>query len=507
MHADNSLRPRSVRVTSSAIAPDPCAVSACIYCNQASMMAMKLIRRGGEVPQYGHAIKGGARRASRGPQKPSFRTYHACSIKDVAEKFSKLSDAGSISRSSLLKILAIPVGLLPATTNFGSGASLSVQRDSILMVGGPSGYETIGEAIAAAREISGSKVVIQVSSGTYKERLTIDTPLTLEAFPKGSEVEVKWETTEPYQSVVTSTARDVKLKGLKIRHASPSVADNYAVHLISSDCKIQDCDISSATGSGVGVEGGHVYLTCCTISHCRTNGLFLYPLMDLYSSVPDDVAGEVRSKRELLLPYYASFLGNRPPNQAVRARPAISPGSSSATEIETAGKWQAVGNASELPTSQPWVPEEAARIWADLERMCEDWSVPMGTGEPVTEALEGPPPEQEMPVRWPAPGSPPWVVVAFCMISDNRADGILAGSDTTVLLNGNTVTSNGGWGLNTNADIPLAAMNDIVANGKGALQSRGACPAPLLPGGTAGTGTASGNRLRGRIVCRQGPPG
>lgn len=42
---------------------------------------------------------------------------------------------------------------------------------------------------------------------------------------------IVWETDRPYESVVQSSGEDVHLIGLKLRHSSPSVANNYAVFM------------------------------------------------------------------------------------------------------------------------------------------------------------------------------------------------------------------------------------------------------------------------------------
>lgn len=44
-------------------------------------------------------------------------------------------------------------------------------------------------------------------------------------------VEVIWNATAPYESVVETGAAGVVLRGLTLRHYSKSIANNYAVHL------------------------------------------------------------------------------------------------------------------------------------------------------------------------------------------------------------------------------------------------------------------------------------
>ena len=52
------------------------------------------------------------------------------------------------------------------------------------------------------------------------------------AMVQGAKVVVTWETSSPYQPVLHCTSGcHAAIRGITLRHASPSVADNYAVHL------------------------------------------------------------------------------------------------------------------------------------------------------------------------------------------------------------------------------------------------------------------------------------
>ena len=182
----------------------------------------------------------------------------------------------------------------------------------------------------------------------YNERLVVTRPVTIAAAP-GADVEVAWSTREPYQAVVEvdpalgqglEAAGAVALRRLRLRHASPSIANNYAVRLVVSalllmcghmwawrrrlrgrerrasgrpvrECcagllagvprshsptrplplrfpaadppryvrycqgcgaVLEDCDISSATGAGVGIEGGAPALLRCAVHDCARHG-------------------------------------------------------------------------------------------------------------------------------------------------------------------------------------------------------------------------------------------
>lgn len=73
----------------------------------------------------------------------------------------------------------------------------------------------------------------------------------------GGRVTLVWETQAPYEStVVVANGARVTLSGIDIRHDSPSVANNFAVHVYDgAEVQLADCTVSSASGAGVCVEG------------------------------------------------------------------------------------------------------------------------------------------------------------------------------------------------------------------------------------------------------------
>jgi hypothetical protein len=109
----------------------------------------------------------------------------------------------------------------------------------------------------------------------YPERLLITKPVTLQA-AEGAAVQVAWETDRPYESTVECSADGVALLGLAIAHRSPSIANNYAVRLLSCDARLQGCTITSATGSGVGIEGGSPSLLRCALRGCARSGVMAF---------------------------------------------------------------------------------------------------------------------------------------------------------------------------------------------------------------------------------------
>jgi hypothetical protein len=88
-----------------------------------------------------------------------------------------------------------------------------------------------------------------------------------------------WRSDKPYEAALTvdlSTASaecEVLVSGLSVRHFSPSIAQNYAVYVpqpsaaadSTSLIKLHGCDVSSGSGSGIGVEGGDVTISACKV--------------------------------------------------------------------------------------------------------------------------------------------------------------------------------------------------------------------------------------------------
>lgn len=160
--------------------------------------------------------------------------------------------------------------------------------------------------------------------------MIITRPVTIRAAP-GQAVELVWDSREPYQATVEVDAGAapgagldapgaVVLQGLRIKHSSPSIANNYAVRLAVSvvawsavlgglpvtpvpamhtglpcsnfllvlllllharlaracpqgcGAALVDCDITSSTGDGVGIEGGAPRLQGCIVHDCARHG-------------------------------------------------------------------------------------------------------------------------------------------------------------------------------------------------------------------------------------------
>ncbi|KAK3270530.1 hypothetical protein CYMTET_21075, partial [Cymbomonas tetramitiformis] len=84
------------------------------------------------------------------------------------------------------------------------------------------------------------------------------------------------KTGNPYEATVESTGEGVVLQGLTIRHTSPSVANNYAVFLQGGSATLSECDISSTTGTAVGVEGASFNISKCKLAGAKRHGAAIY---------------------------------------------------------------------------------------------------------------------------------------------------------------------------------------------------------------------------------------
>ena len=141
-------------------------------------------------------------------------------------------------------------------------------------------YSTIGAALAVAP--TGSTILVR--PGMYQERVLIKDGVTLLA-DRGATL--MWKSDRPYEAALTidlsssSQPSTIVVSGLAIRHSSPSIAQNYAVYVpqpstladANSRIELRGCDVSSASGSGVGVEGGSVSIESCEIHDCKNHGV------------------------------------------------------------------------------------------------------------------------------------------------------------------------------------------------------------------------------------------
>jgi len=143
-------------------------------------------------------------------------------------------------------------------------------------------YSTISAAVAVAP--SGATIIVR--PGVYNERVTIARPINMIA---DGDVTLSWKSDRPYEAALTialeptlpTLTSRVLVSGLSVRHFSPSIAQNYAVYVPQPTSPaadgvgivFQSCAITSASGSGVGIEGGDVTLERCQIAGCKNHGI------------------------------------------------------------------------------------------------------------------------------------------------------------------------------------------------------------------------------------------
>jgi nitrous oxidase accessory protein NosD len=150
----------------------------------------------------------------------------------------------------------------------------SAEHSTVLKVGRDD-LPTIRAALEAAQPGD----TIFVPPGKYIERVVIDKPVVLQVDATGignAAVEISWETTKPYESTIEILSNNVTVSGFRIRHSSPSIAANYAIKIVDVNATVERCDVSSATGSAVGMEGGASVIRECILHDCKRNGAMIF---------------------------------------------------------------------------------------------------------------------------------------------------------------------------------------------------------------------------------------
>ena len=72
-------------------------------------------------------------------------------------------------------------------------------------------------------------------------RLVASVLMNFHTLTQGADVTVIWETRAPYEAVLDSSAPSATVRGLRLRHASPSVANNYAVYMRGGSLRLEVC--------------------------------------------------------------------------------------------------------------------------------------------------------------------------------------------------------------------------------------------------------------------------
>jgi len=132
-------------------------------------------------------------------------------------------------------------------------------------------------SVAAAVEAAEAGAVVTIAAGYYAGRLILSRPVTLAAADAEGKVVLEHSTVNPYEATLQVESPGCVLRGLTLRHASPSVASNNCVLVRGGAAlTLERCALSSATGSGLGCEGGVVTARSCSLSGCRLHGAALY---------------------------------------------------------------------------------------------------------------------------------------------------------------------------------------------------------------------------------------
>ena len=180
---------------------------------------------------------------------------------------------------------------LPANATEDRDRSTTTSSSSALTLRvGPSGepHATVAAAFAAAAAVTPrpSILTLHLAPGTYPERVVVPPGLAdavvVEPFPDappGAVVALEHRVDAPYQATfeVSDGVQNVTLRGITVRHASPSVANNYAVFARpGSSLAVERCDVSSDTGCGVSGEGATLRVSGCDVHDCVSHGVAVY---------------------------------------------------------------------------------------------------------------------------------------------------------------------------------------------------------------------------------------
>ena len=187
----------------------------------------------------------------------------------------------TLSRTTLAACLSLAVALDPP--------ALAASSSPVLR---PSDPAELVRMINAASPEGGSVIVLGEGEWRLGETLHIRTPsLTLRGAGREA-TSLVLETDEHYVPAIAISSSGTRVEGLRIRHRSPSVANNYAVYLQNaSDVTLSGLGISSETGTGLAIEGGHgaIRISDCYIHDSKNNGIGLFG--DIGGEDGEDVVG------------------------------------------------------------------------------------------------------------------------------------------------------------------------------------------------------------------------
>lgn len=189
--------------------------------------------------------------------------------------------------SSVLLDRALQGTLVVPVACAGMESSNTGSKDilfTVRRVGSSFEYPTITSALESAN----SGDVIELEAGaSFRERLIITKPVSVRSASSSPHrpAAVVWDTKQPYESTIEIAADGVSISDLTIHHSSPSIASNYAIKCIDCLASIENCDVSSSTGTAVGIEGGVIEVTLCNIHDCKRNGVIIVPTLEGHGGI------------------------------------------------------------------------------------------------------------------------------------------------------------------------------------------------------------------------------
>ena len=149
-------------------------------------------------------------------------------------------------------------------------------------------FPSVTAALAAlSARGDASPASIRLSPGVYAERVVVPASLAgdllIEPVAGAAPGSVKLEhrTGSPYEATVENqmpaSRGAVTLRSVNVRHASPSVANNYAAFATpGSSLTLESCDVQSDTGSGIAAEGATLVVKDCRVHDCKSHGVAVY---------------------------------------------------------------------------------------------------------------------------------------------------------------------------------------------------------------------------------------
>jgi len=149
-------------------------------------------------------------------------------------------------------------------------------------------FPSVTAALAAlSARGDASPASIRLSPGVYAERVVVPASLAGDlliepvAGAAPGSVTLEHRTGSPYEATVENqmpaSRGAVTLRSVNVRHASPSVANNYAAFATpGSSLTLESCDVQSDTGSGIAAEGATLVVKDCRVHDCKSHGVAVY---------------------------------------------------------------------------------------------------------------------------------------------------------------------------------------------------------------------------------------